>query len=281
MKAQCAKRLGKEIQGNTEVLRGVGGECMSLDEVRVKFRCDEHEVDETTMRVVEDNVFTGPDVIIGTDIIDHPHLVLIRKHGQTALVDERRYPFLQDFHVEMDDNRVVLRASETVTVPKNCIHNGHNRRAPGYVVQSGRGGVASKCSRSRYDDVGPRSPADIPVELGPRTQTTLIFTVRHSINWSPATAARMEETVGDRGDADEWHALTASVESECKRISVGVSPPVAVSRSASSTPRRSARSSASRESSPGGSRILEVEPKARQQAAAVVEPDSGSVAASQ
>ncbi|CAN7945328.1 unnamed protein product [Ixodes pacificus] len=107
MKAQCAKRLGKEIQGNTEVLRGVGGECMSLGELRVEIRCDVHEMDETTMRIVGDNVFTGPDVIIGTDIIDHPHLVLIRKHGQTALVDERRYPFLQDFHVEMDDNRVV------------------------------------------------------------------------------------------------------------------------------------------------------------------------------
>ncbi|XP_042147585.1 uncharacterized protein LOC121836689 [Ixodes scapularis] len=121
MKAQCAKLLGKEIQGNTGVLRGVGGECMSLGEVRVKIRCDEHEVDETTMRVVGNNVFTGPDVIIGANIIDHPHQVLIRKHGQTALVDERCYPFLRDFHVELEDNRVVLRASETVTVPKNCI----------------------------------------------------------------------------------------------------------------------------------------------------------------
>lgn len=71
IKAQCAKRLSKKIQGNTEVLRGVGGKCMSLSEVHVKVRCDEHEVDATTMRVVGDNVFTGPDVIIGIDIIDH------------------------------------------------------------------------------------------------------------------------------------------------------------------------------------------------------------------
>ncbi|CAN8022040.1 unnamed protein product [Ixodes persulcatus] len=106
MKAQFTKRIGKEAQSVTEVLRGVCCQCMSLGEVRVTVRCDEHEVDETTMRVFGDSLFTGPDVIIGTDIIDHPHLVLIRKHGQTALVDERRYPFLHDFHVEMEDNRV-------------------------------------------------------------------------------------------------------------------------------------------------------------------------------
>lgn len=62
-----------------------------------------------------------------------------------------------------------------------------------------------------------------------------------SINSSFALAARMKETVGDRKEADEWHALTAFVESECRRISVGVSAPVGLSQSASSAPKGSAR----------------------------------------
>lgn len=73
------------------------------------------------MQVVPHNIFTGPDIIVGTDVIDTPNVVLLRKEGTIMLLDERDFPFLKEIKVDHDDMRVALSTRDSFKLEKNTV----------------------------------------------------------------------------------------------------------------------------------------------------------------
>lgn len=88
-------QIGKEVgsPNKCEQLRGIGGTCEMMGEIEADLEVDSNLFTGVRMHVVPDDTFTRPDVIVITDIIDSPNVVLLRKEGTTMLLDERDVPY--------------------------------------------------------------------------------------------------------------------------------------------------------------------------------------------
>lgn len=67
--------------------------------------------------IVSDDVYIGPDVILGMNVIDSHDLTLMRKRGCTHFVDQRQMLDFASLANELIDNCAVVTCRDKVDIP--------------------------------------------------------------------------------------------------------------------------------------------------------------------
>ncbi|KAF8774815.1 Retrovirus-related Pol polyprotein like [Argiope bruennichi] len=156
LKYSFAQRLNKNITRKVTVpIRGIGGVKESLGIIIVNVITDKVKLREVLFYVVNDDTFEGPDVLKGNDIIDSPHVVIVRNQGRSKLVNIDELSVLRDFQVDEMPDRAVLRTlKEFVIEPRTVqwvtVFN-EGKKSDGYVSYSTQDNMSNGITLAVYE----------------------------------------------------------------------------------------------------------------------------------
>nr|XP_054923044.1 uncharacterized protein LOC129382854 [Dermacentor andersoni] len=115
IKLTPAVQLNRELTAPPgAAIRGVGGQRSSLGELDLRVRVDDVGLPAVHFFIVSDDAFVGPDVIIGTNVIDLPDLLLVRSGGCAHLLNQREAQELAGLVAELERPREVVKCRESV-----------------------------------------------------------------------------------------------------------------------------------------------------------------------
>ncbi|XP_064462617.1 uncharacterized protein LOC135373326 [Ornithodoros turicata] len=170
-KLSFAAKLNKQLIAQPGApIRGVGGSQTSLGEIIADLCVDNIDIAEVRFFVVEDSCLPGPDVIVGTDVIDSPNLVLIRDGGVSLLINKTQSPEFERVLEDLTIRRGTICAQESVEIPPltvqfvSAVSTGHTEEQLIPVTNHGHSTLALKAGQvlSRKPEVEEVSPhADV------------------------------------------------------------------------------------------------------------------------